>query len=95
MKTLCPALGPQLPSFYTTFCHEDRIVHLEMAQGYCITQHRLDATNLACLTLLHCIISLAEQQICVILDVAHIFFKCFCISVSISSPHSYLYCDNA
>lgn len=34
MRTTCPALGLQLPSFFTTFCHEDRVVHLEMAQGY-------------------------------------------------------------
>lgn len=34
MKTSCPALGPQLPLFYTAFCHEDRAVHLQMAQGY-------------------------------------------------------------
>lgn len=34
MRTSCPALGPELASFYTIFCHGDRVVHLEVAQGY-------------------------------------------------------------
>lgn len=102
MRTSCPSSEPHLAAFYAV-CHEDRVVHLEVVQGYhtlsAILQHIWDKTKLVCLTLLlDCIISLAEQQIHVICEITYI-----CVSSVLASQspqfclHSYLIlnCDES